>query len=73
MGNCWFQRLHPDDRDRVSHEWQAYTSGQVTEYATEYRFQHHDGTVRWVSARSSPLFSDLCELTGYVGTIEDLT
>ncbi len=73
LGNCWFQRLHPDDRDRVSHEWQSYTSGQVTEYATEYRFQHRDGTVRWVSARSSPLFSDLCELTGYVGTIEDLT
>ncbi|HEY9654570.1 MAG TPA: PAS domain-containing sensor histidine kinase, partial [Crinalium sp.] len=51
----------------------SYTSGQVTEYVTEYRFQHRDGTVRWVSARSSPLFSDLCELTGYVGTIEDLT
>ncbi|MBD2073865.1 response regulator [Phormidium sp. FACHB-592] len=73
LGNRWFQQLHPDDRDRVSHEWQSYTSGQVTEYATEYRFQHRDGTVRWVSARSSPLFSDLCELTGYVGTIEDLT
>ncbi|HEY9894041.1 MAG TPA: ATP-binding protein [Candidatus Sericytochromatia bacterium] len=73
LGNRWFQRLHPGDRDRVSHEWQSYTSGQVTEYATEYRFQHRDGTVRWVSARSSPLFSDLCELTGYVGTIEDLT
>jgi hypothetical protein len=73
LGNCWFQRLHPDDRERVFGEWQSYTSGKTPEYATEYRFQHRDGTIRWVFARSSPLFSDLCELTGYVGTIEDLT
>ncbi len=73
LGDRWLQQLHSDDRDRVAHAWQSYTSGQVTEYATEYRFQHRDETVRWVSARSSPLFSDRCELTGYVGTIEDLT
>ncbi|MBW4470457.1 MAG: response regulator [Stenomitos rutilans HA7619-LM2] len=73
LGSGWIQRIHPDDRDRVLHEWQAYTSGQASTFATEYRFQHRDGTVRWVYARSSPLFSDLCELTGYVGTIEDLT
>ncbi|XHX77400.1 MAG: ATP-binding protein [Stenomitos frigidus ULC029] len=73
LGDRWFQRLHPDDRDWVSSEWQSYISGQAADYAMEYRFQHRDGTIRWVSARSSPLFSDLCELTGYVGTIEDLT
>lgn len=73
VGDGWTKRIHPDDRDRVLREWQAYTSGQASEYATEYRFQHRDGTVRWVYARSSSLFSDLCELTGYVGTVEDLT
>ena len=73
LGDGWVARLHADDRERVLSEWQAYTSGQASEYATEYRFQHRDGTIRWVHARSSPLFSDLCELTGYVGTIEDLT
>lgn len=73
LGDRWLQQLHPDDRDRVLREWSAYTSGQAPEYAVEYRFQHRDGTIRWVFARSSPLFSDRCELTGYVGTIEDLT
>ena len=73
LGDGWAERLHADDRDRVLQEWQAYTSGQSSNYATEYRFHHRDGTIRWVYARSSPLFSDLCELTGYVGTIEDLT
>lgn len=73
LGDGWTQRLHPDDRDRVLQEWQAYISGQAATFATEYRFQHRDGTIRCVHARSSPLFSDLCELTGYVGTVEDLT
>ncbi|MBW4580895.1 MAG: response regulator [Tildeniella nuda ZEHNDER 1965/U140] len=73
LGNGWVRRIHADDRDRVVQAWQAYINGQATEYATEHRFQHRDGTVRWVYARSSPLFSDLCELTGYVGTVEDLT
>lgn len=73
LGDGWVRRIHADDRDRVVQQWQAYTSGQATEYATEHRFQHRDGTVRWVYARSSPLFSDSCELTGYVGTVEDLT
>lgn len=73
LGSGWIQHIHPDDRDRVLHEWQAYISGQASTFATEYRFQHRNGTIRWVYARSSPLFSDLCELTGYVGTVEDLT
>lgn len=73
LGDGWVQRVHPDDRDRVVGEWQAYTSGQASTFATEYRFQHRDGSIRWVYARSSSLFSDLGELTGYVGTVEDLT
>ncbi|MBC7972517.1 MAG: response regulator [Verrucomicrobia bacterium] len=73
LGAGWVQRVHPDDRHRVVGEWQAYTSGQASTFAMEYRFQHRDGTIRWVYARSSSLFSDLCELTGYVGTVEDLT
>jgi len=73
LGAGWVQRVHPDDRHRVVDEWQTYTSGQASTFAMEYRFQHRDGTIRWVYARSSSLFSDLCELTGYVGTVEDLT
>ncbi|PSB23983.1 sensor histidine kinase [Stenomitos frigidus] len=73
LGDGWTTRIHVDDRDRVVKEWQAYTNGHASEHATEYRFQHRDGNVRWVYARCSPLFSDLCELTGYVGTVEDLT
>ncbi|XGV95379.1 MAG: ATP-binding protein [Leptolyngbya sp. BL-A-14] len=73
LGDGWIEHIHPDDRERIISEWQAYISGQAPNFSTDYRFQHRDGSTRWVCARSSPLFSDLCELTGYVGTVEDLT
>ncbi len=73
LGDGWLRYLYPDDRDRVVNEWMAYTNGHIPTYALEHRFQHQDGAVLWVYTRSSPLFSDLCELNGYVGTIEDLT
>jgi hypothetical protein len=68
----WLQSVHPEDQDWVTAEWTAcIQAGQ--EYASEFRLQINDGTVRWIHMRSSPLVSDQSQLIGYVGTIEDIT
>lgn len=68
----WMAWLHPEDRDRVLTTWAERTQRGYS-YADEYRLQMPDGEIRWVQARSSPLFADTGNLIGHVGTVEDVT
>jgi PAS domain S-box-containing protein len=44
--NFWFDRIHPEDKPRVSAEVPIiFKKGR---HAFEYRFKHRDGTYRWV-------------------------
>src|SRR5262249_29607192 len=46
-GQGWARALHPEDRERVFHEWyDAATTGR--EFASEYRFQTPEGKVTWL-------------------------
>jgi len=47
----WFGRIHPDDRPRVSAEFQAHLEGRTHTLETEYRMRHKDGRYRWVENR----------------------
>ncbi|MFN8453657.1 MAG: PAS domain S-box protein [Anaerolineae bacterium] len=68
----WSQVLQPDDRAWVLAEWEeAVRSGQ--EFATECRFQSPAGKVAWVSIRAVALRNEGGELTGYLGTVTDIT
>ena len=72
LGVSWAEAVHPEDRERVLIGWSAYTR-EGREYSDECRFQTHEGIVRWVHVRSSPMFSDQRELIAHVGTVEDIT
>lgn len=43
--------LHPDDHDRVLAYVNDYLTGKIPSYDTEFRFQHKDGSYRWIRAR----------------------
>lgn len=43
----WWDRIHPDDRDRVRGELARYQTGATNHFATEYRVQASDGAYRW--------------------------
>ena len=43
----WQQRIHPDDRDRVTAALQKPT------YQLEYRLRHKDGSYRWILSRAT--------------------
>ncbi len=72
LATGWSQSVHPDDRESVFADWSA-CAREGREYSDEYRFQTRKGIVRWVHVRSSPMFSDIGELIGHVGTVEDIT
>jgi diguanylate cyclase (GGDEF)-like protein/PAS domain S-box-containing protein len=64
--------LHADDRDRVADDWaEAMRLGH--EFEGEFRIGRRDGTIVWVSGRAVPAHDPDGELTGYVGTVTDVS
>lgn len=71
-GEGWSRTIHPDDRDTVLDQW-TRVACEGREFSLEYRFLTPQGDVRWVHSRSKPMLSGESEVTGHVGTVEDIT
>lgn len=71
-GEGWVASIHPDDRERVRAEWRASTLGE-SEFASEYRFQTPEGEVTWVSGSATALTNEQGKISGYIGTVTDIT
>jgi len=72
LGNGWLAAVHPDDRDRIGNGWQQSTQLQKASYS-DYRFIRPDGSVAWVMGQAVPELNPENQITGYVGTITDIT
>jgi PAS domain S-box-containing protein len=72
MGDGWRQGIYPEDRQSVTDEW--YRSVQEDQpFSLEYRFQRLDGVVTWVYGQSVAKLDADGIVTGYVGTITDIS
>lgn len=68
----WRARIHPDDRQRVLHEqMQKHRPGELVEF--EYRWQHADGSYRWVWDRAMFEFDAEGHPTTVLGVMQDIT
>jgi len=72
LGEGWQRLIHPEDREEVLKSERLFSaSGEP--YWLEYRLlAHHDETV-WIRVLASPLKSPDGTVTGYVGTVEEIT
>jgi two-component sensor histidine kinase len=64
--------LHPEDRSRVLQEW-CDTAASGGEFACEYRVRTPDGQVSWVSGGALALRDSTGAITGYLGSVIDIT
>ena len=72
LGEGWGQAIHPNDRNRILTEWYKAVR-QHLPFQSEYRFQRPDGVTTWVFGQSVLETSPSGEVTGYIGTITDIT
>jgi PAS domain S-box-containing protein len=72
LGDKWIKAVHPEDRERVSINWDAAVVARDT-WKMEYRLQATDGSVTWVYGLATPLLDPQGNLTGYIGTHLDVT
>ncbi len=71
-GQGWVKALHPEDRDRVFTEW-SQAAQNNTPFHAEYRFIRHDGKITWVYGQAISETTTDGKVTGYIGTITDIT
>ncbi|MDY6802362.1 MAG: PAS domain S-box protein [Cyanobacteriota bacterium] len=71
-GAGWKKAVHPEDRDRVDGEWER-SLRENKMLTSEYRLLRPDRTLRWVLCQSVALRDDRSEVTGYLGTLSDIT
>lgn len=72
LGTGWSAAIHPDDRDRVFEAWsRAVREGG--ELQLEFRSVRPDGATFWLDGRARALRGPGDRVTGYVGTLTDIT
>jgi PAS domain S-box-containing protein len=71
-GEGWKKALFGEDRERVMNEWNISVI-QNTSFRSEYRFKNKKGKITWVYGQVIAETDQQGRITGYVGTITDIT
>ena len=72
LGQGWEESIHPDDRAAMSAGWKrAATAGSP--WDEQQRLLRPDGSERWVHTIAAPTKDAAGGITGFVGTVEDIT
>lgn len=48
-------RVHPEDKQRVSEHLNRYLEGKLMQYCVEFRFRHRNGSYLWIQSRGEAL------------------
>lgn len=69
----WLNRIHPEDRERLTGEIDAHLHRATPAVEAEYRILHQDGGYRWMSCRGLALFDDQGNPYRLAGSQADIT
>ena len=69
----WFNRIHPEDVERVRADIQAHIDGRAPNYENEYRILHKDGDYLWMLGRGLALRDKNGKAYRMVGWQTDIT
>jgi PAS domain S-box-containing protein len=68
-----FERVHPDDKERISEAFLQGLNGATTHGPTEFRIVHRDGTELWAVAKGSAEFDERGIPIRVFGTVQDIS
>ena len=72
LGKNWADAVRSEERESVVRKWYGSVRGNRP-FNLEYQFCRPDGTSTWVLGQVTAEFSDAGEISGYVGTITDIS
>ena len=69
----WFNRLHPDEIDRVMADINAHLEGRTSHFETEHRMLHANGTFLWMRTRGLAVRDSTGKAYRMAGSQTDIT
>jgi two-component system cell cycle sensor histidine kinase/response regulator CckA len=69
----WYQRIHPEDRERVVQSFDDSIVNQATTWTGEYRFRRADGSYALVQDRASIIWDESGRPDRVVGAMADVS
>lgn len=72
LGHSWARAVHPDDLPMVMQKWEESVRSRAN-YINEVRILRPDGGVRHVLAGAGPVCDHQGQVTGFIGTVLDVT
>ena len=73
LGDGWQQAIHPEDRKRKIDDWILAVSQGAPISGGEFRMLQPDGSEKWVVGQAVPLRDSDGAISGFVGTLTDIT
>jgi len=72
VGSSWSRAIHPDDVADVMRKWEQ-SAREARPYLNEVRIVRPDGGMRTVLATAQPMHDGHGRLSGFIGTVMDIT
>ena len=69
----WFERVHPDDRERLFADLGLHLEGRTPHLETEHRVRHLDGSWRWMLVRGAAVRDAAGKAYRLAGSQTDIT
>jgi diguanylate cyclase (GGDEF)-like protein/PAS domain S-box-containing protein len=69
----WFDRVHPDDRERLFGDLSLHLEGRTPHLETEHRVRHLDGSWRWMLVRGAAVRDEAEKAYRLAGSQTDIT
>lgn len=69
--NFWRDRIHPDDRPKIHHRFSQII--KLNHLTVEYRFQHQNGSYRWLRDEMKLVHDSSGKVEEVVGVLSDIT
>ncbi|AUC82460.1 PAS domain S-box protein [Lacinutrix sp. Bg11-31] len=73
MGYGWAANIHPEDKERVAKQWEAYVLSGDKELENEFRFLCKNNKCTYVSVTTVATYDAQNNLSGYIGMQLDIT
>ncbi|HLF85093.1 MAG TPA: EAL domain-containing protein [Blastocatellia bacterium] len=69
----WFNRVHPEDIERVQSEIMSHLLGLSTQFQSEHRVRRADGSYRWMLSRGLAVMDSNRYVYRMTGSLTDVT
>lgn len=72
LGSGWFEAFHPEDRQKLQHDWDEHVRERHRSWSLEARYRQKDGNYRWCLVRVESTREEFGAIHYWYGSMMDV-